>query len=109
MGLPSPPRVGRQLTVPPREVHQAQQAARAEQNTPDWQARYAVRAGFERAVRQGVAVTELRPLPRAAHDRLHHLYSAVPLNLIRLHASWNRHPLDRIRFLSGPVTLALRQ
>jgi hypothetical protein len=60
MGLPSPPRVGRQLTVPPREVHQALQAARGEQNTPDRQARYAVRAGFERAVRQGVAVTELR-------------------------------------------------
>ncbi len=34
-------RLGRQLTVPPREVHDAQLAARAAQDTPDWQADYA--------------------------------------------------------------------
>jgi len=34
-------RLGRQLTVPPREVHDAQHAARAAQDTPDWQADYA--------------------------------------------------------------------
>jgi len=79
------PRVGRQLTVPPREVHHAQLATRATQNTPDWQARYAVRAGVEGTIRQAVAVTgtrraRYRGLPKT---RLEHVYSAVALNLIR--------------------------
>jgi transposase len=93
------PRVGRQLTVPPREVHHAQIAARASQNTPDWQARYARRAGVEGTIRQGVAVTAMR---RARYrglskTRLEHVFSAVALNLIRLNAYWNGHPLDRTR------------
>jgi len=93
------PRVGRQLTVPPRGVHQAQLAARAAQDTPDWQARYAVRAGVEGTIRQAVAVTgtrraRYRGLPKT---RLEHVYSAVALNLIRLDAYWNGHPLDRTR------------
>ncbi|MBW8802961.1 MAG: transposase [Catenulisporales bacterium] len=37
----------RQLTVPPREVHQLQTAAREAEKTQDWQARYVVRAGVE--------------------------------------------------------------
>ena len=93
------PRYGRQLTVPPREVHHAQLTARATQNTTDWQARYAVRAGVEGTIRQGVAVTGMRRaryrgLPKT---RLEHAYSAAALNLIRLDAYWNGHPLDRTR------------
>jgi transposase len=93
------PRVGRQLTVPPRGVHHAQAAARATQNTPDWQARYARRAGVEGTIRQAVAVTgtrraRYRGLPKT---RLEHVYSAVALNLIRLDAYWNGHALDRTR------------
>ncbi len=93
------PRVGRQLTVPPREVHHAQLAARATQDTPDWQARYATRAGVEGTIRQAVAVTgtrraRYRGLPKT---RLEHVFSAVALNLIRLDAHWNGHPLDRTR------------
>ena len=93
------PRVGRQLTVPPRGVHHAQAAARATQNTPDWQARYARRAGVEGTIRQAVAVTgtrraRYRGLPKT---RLEHVFSAVALNLIRLGAYWNGHPLDRTR------------
>jgi hypothetical protein len=85
------PNYGRQLTVAPREVHDAQHAARATQDTPDWQARYAVRAGVEGTIRQGVAVTGMRRaryrgLPKT---RLEHVYSAVALNLIRLDAYWN--------------------
>jgi transposase len=92
-------RVGRQLTVPPREVHHAQLAARAAQDTPGWQARYARRAGVEATIRQGVAVTGMRRaryrgLPKTT---LEHVYSAVALNLIRLHAYWNGHPLERTR------------
>jgi hypothetical protein len=49
-----------QLTVPPREVHQAQLNARATQNTKTWQARYAIRAGVEPTIHQGVAVCGMR-------------------------------------------------
>ena len=46
-----------------------------------------------------VAVTGLRRaryrgLPKT---RLQHLFAAVALNLIRLDAYWNGHPLDRTR------------
>jgi hypothetical protein len=93
------PRYGRQLTVPPREVHHAQAAARAAQNTPDWQTRYARRAGVEGTIRQAVAVTgtrraRYRSLPKT---RLEHIYSATALNLIRLDAYWNGNALDRTR------------
>ena len=93
------PQYGRQLTVPPREVHHAQLAARAAQDTPHWRADYARRAGVEGTIRQAVAVTGIRRaryrgLPKT---RLEHVYSAVALNLIRLHAYWNGHPLDRTR------------
>lgn len=93
------PKFGRQLTVPPREIHQAQRAARATQTTPDWQRRYAARAGVEGTIRQAVAITgtrraRYRGLPKTT---LEHVYSAVALNLIRLHAYWNGNPLDRTR------------
>lgn len=95
----SSPKYGRQLTVPPREVHAAQLTARAGQDTRDWQARYARRAGVEGTIRQAVAVTgtrraRYRGLPKT---RLEHIYSAVALNLIRLDAYWNGHALDRTR------------
>jgi transposase len=93
------PKFGRQLTVPPREAHEAQLAARATQDTPGWRARYARRAGVEATIRQGVAVTGMRRaryrgLPKT---QLEHVYSATALNLIRLHAYWNGHALDRTR------------
>ena len=89
----------RQLTVHPREAHQAQLAARATQGTRDFQARYAMRAGVEGTIRQGVAVTGMRHARYRglAKTRLEHASAAVALNLIRLHAWWNGHPLDRTR------------
>ena len=89
----------RQLTVHPRAVHQAQLAARATQDTRDFQARYALRAGVEGTIRQGVAVTGMRQARYRGLDktRLEHVYAATALNLIRLHAWWTGHPLDRTR------------
>ena len=89
----------RQLTVHPREVHEAQLAARATQDTRDFQARYALRAGVEGTIRQGVAVTGMRHARYRglAKTRLEHANAATALNLIRLHAWWNGHPLDRTR------------
>ena len=89
----------RQLTVHPRDVHEAQLAARAAQDTKAFQARYALRAGVEGTIRQGVAVTGIRQARYRglARTRLEHTSAAVALNLIRLHAWWNGHPLDRTR------------
>jgi len=89
----------RQLTVHPRAVHQAQLAARAAQDTRDFQARYALRAGVEGTIRQGVAVTGMRRARYRGLDktRLEHVYAATALNLIRLHAWRTGHPLDRTR------------
>ena len=44
----------------PSEVHEAQLTARTAQDTKDFQARYALRAGVEGTIRQGVAVTGMR-------------------------------------------------
>ena len=89
----------RQLTVHTRPAHQAQLAARAAAGTKDFQARYALRAGVEGTIRQGVAVTGMRRARYRGLDktRLEHTYAAVALNLIRLDAWWNGHPLDRTR------------
>ena len=100
----------RQLTVHPREVHQAQIAARTIQSTKAFQARYALRAGVEGTIRQGVAVTGMRRARYRglAKTQLEHTNAAVALNLIRLHAFWNGHPLDRTRTSHlGRLELAL--
>ncbi len=90
---------GRQLTLRPRAVQQALDHARTEQTTKAWQDKYALRAGAESTIAQSVAVTDTRHaryrgLPKT---RLEHLCKAVALNLIRLDAWWNGHPLDRRR------------
>lgn len=88
----------RQLTVPPREVHQLQTTARAEQQTNDWQVRYAVRAGVEGTINQaidyGIRRTRYRGIDKT---RLQHVFIACGLNMIRLDAYWNGHMLDRTR------------
>jgi len=78
----------RQLTVHTQQVHQAQLTARATMDTKDFQARYALRAGIEGTIRQGVASTGMRHARYRGLDktRLEHTYAATALNLIRLHA-----------------------
>ena len=44
--------------------------------------------------RTGTRRARYRGLPKT---RLEHVYSAIALNLIRLDAHWNGHPLDRTR------------
>jgi Transposase DDE domain/Transposase domain (DUF772) len=100
---------GRQLTVPPQEVHEVQARARAEQATKDWQARYAVRAGVEGTINQaldlGIRRTRYRGIDKT---RLHHVLTACAINLIRLDAYWNGHTLDRTRTSHlGRLNLAL--
>ena len=89
---------GRQLTIPPQEVHEAQVKARTEQATEAWQTKYARRAGVEGTINQaidlGIRRTRYRGIDKT---RLHHILTACALNLIRLDAYWNGHALDRTR------------
>jgi transposase len=92
-------RSGRQLGLRPRPVHEAVTAARAEQATSEWKARYAIRAGVEGTIAQATHVTGIR---RAryhglARTSLEHNAAATAINLIRLDAWWTGKPLDRTR------------
>jgi transposase len=88
----------RQLTVLPRDLAEAQAAARAAETAIPFQADYARRAGVEgtmhQAVSHGARRARYRGLPKT---RLDHVYMACALNLIRLHAYWTGTPLDRRR------------
>jgi hypothetical protein len=92
-------RGARQLTLRPRPIQQALDQARAHQTTSAFQATYALRAGVEGTIRQAIAITGLRHARYHGLAKVHlqHVYSAVALNLIRLDAWWNAHPLDRTR------------
>ena len=88
----------RTLTVPPRDLAEAQAAARTAETTIGFQADYARRAGVEGTMHQaashGARRARYRGLPKT---RLDHVYMAAALNLLRLHAYWTGTPLDRRR------------
>ena len=88
----------RQLSLLPRDLAQAQAAARAAETTTGFQADYARRAGVEGTMHQaashGARRARYRGLPKT---RLDHIYMACALNLLRLHAYWTGTPLDRRR------------
>jgi transposase len=89
----------RTIGIRPRQQHEALAAVRAEQATPEWKKRYAVRAGVEGTMRQSTHVTGIRRarylgLPKTG---LEHTLAAAAINLIRLNAYWSGHPLDRTR------------
>ena len=89
----------RRMTLQPRELEEALATARAQQTTTEWRARYAARAGVESTIHQithdtGIRRTRYRGLPKI---RLEHVLAATAVNLIRLHAYWTGHPLERTR------------
>jgi hypothetical protein len=88
----------RQLSLLPRDLAEAQAAARAADKTIPFQADYARRAGVEGTMHQatshGARRARYRGLPKT---RLDHMYMAVALNLLRLEAYWTGTPLDRRR------------
>ena len=89
----------RQLTIRPRAVQQALNAARDQQNSTSWQTKYALRAGVEGTIHQAVAVCGIRHARYRGLRKVHlqQVFSAVALNLIRLNTWWNAHPMDRNR------------
>lgn len=88
----------RQLTLLPRDLAEAQTAARHAETTTGFHADYARRAGVEGTMNQaashGARRARYRGLPKT---HLEHAYMATALNLIRLHAYWTGTPLDRRR------------
>jgi Transposase DDE domain len=92
-------RSGRQLSLRPREIHEAVIQARAAQTTSQWKARYNIRAGVEGTMRQATHVTGIRRARYLglAKTRLEHNAAAAAVNLIRLDAWWTGQPLDRTR------------
>jgi transposase len=92
-------RAGRQLTLRPREVHEAVTAARAAQDTPAFRERYRARAGVEGTIAQATHVTGIRRARYAglAKTRLEHLIAATAINCIRVDAWYTGKPIDRAR------------
>ncbi|MET9464469.1 transposase [Streptomyces sp. NPDC006544] len=92
-------RRGRGITFLPRERHEALEAVRRVQDTDEWKARYAIRAGVEGTISQAVRVTALRrtryrDLPTT---RLGHVFTATALNLIRIDRWLTGTPLGGTR------------
>jgi transposase len=87
----------RQLTVPPRELYELQQAHRAAQSSGHWQRDYQRRAGIEGTMNQaantiGLRKARYRGLRKVA---LEHRIAATAINITRLDAYFTDHPLDR--------------
>jgi transposase len=92
-------RTGRQLTLRPREIHQAVTAARAAQDTAAFKDRYRARAGAEGTIAQATHVTGIRRARYLGLDktRLEHLAAATAINCIRIDAWYTGKPIDRTR------------
>ena len=92
-------RAGRQLTLRPRDIHEAVTAARAAQDTPGFKDRYRARAGVEGTIAQATHVTGIRRARYIGLDktRLEHLAAATAINILRLDAWHTGRPLDRTR------------
>lgn len=88
----------RALTLPPRDLAEARDLRRAAENTKSFQADYARRAGVEGTMHQAASHGARRARYRGLKKtRIDHFFMAVALNLLRLNAYWNGHPLDRQR------------
>jgi hypothetical protein len=85
---------GRSLTLLPRDQHELLARQRAEQQTPQWKARYDIRAGIEGTISQAVRRTRLRRTPYRGQPKTHlaSILSATAINLIRADAWLNGTP-----------------
>jgi transposase len=90
---------GRQLSLHARETHEALAAARTRQVSEEDRPLYALRAGIEGTLSQGVSSFGLRQARYRglAKTHLQHVASAVALNLDRLAAWFERRPLAATR------------
>ena len=89
----------RQLTVRLQTHHEAIQAARQRQDTAEFKAQYALRAGVESSLSQGTRRFDLRRSRyiRLARTHLQPLLTATAMNLVRVTAWLWGEPLDECR------------
>lgn len=89
----------RGLTLRPQAQYEALPAARARQQTDDFTARYAARAGIEGTLSQAVRVFDLRHARYVGHAKTHlqHVLTAVALNVVRLVDWLDGRPRARTR------------
>jgi transposase len=99
---------GREMTLRPRALHETLQAARQQQETPEWKREYAQRAGIEGTVSQGVRGFGLRRCRYIglAKANLQHVITAAVMNLSRL-AAWLMEVLRAKTRVSRFAQLAL--
>ena len=84
--------------APPGRARRSTRRPRRPRHQP-WQATYTLRAGVEGTIHQAVTVCDIRHARYRSLRKVHlqQVFSAVALNLIRLHAYWHDHPTDRTR------------
>jgi transposase len=87
------------LTVRPKAQYLATHQARRYQKTPEFQERYAARAGIEATISQGLRVTDLRHARYIglAKTRLQHVLTAAALNVCRLSDWFAERPRASVR------------
>ena len=90
----SSPEAPRQLTVKPQVYHEALQAARQRQETPEFRAQYALRAGVESTLSQAGRRFDLRQSRSIGLARTHlqQVLTATAMNVVRVIA-WLRGQL----------------
>ena len=90
---------GREMTLRPRQRHEALQAARRQQRTSEWKSEYGVRAGIEGTISQGVRGFGLRRCRYAglAKAHLQHVITAAAINVSRLAAWLAEVPREKTR------------
>jgi transposase len=90
---------GREMTLRPRERHEALQAARRQQETSAWKTEYALRAGIEGAISEGVRGFGLRRCRYIGRPKAHlqHVITATAMNLTRLGAWMAGKPHGKTR------------
>ena len=81
---------GRQITLPPRDLHDIQQANRADQADPDWQRLYNRRAAIEATLSEAIRAYGLRHTRHRGQARTHvrHMLIACGMNAARI-ADWH--------------------
>lgn len=89
----------RELTVRPQAPHQALQAARKRQRSPEFKATYAARSGIEGTLSEGVRVRDLRRSRYRGQAKTHlqHILCAAAINLRRFGAWASDTPRSRTR------------
>jgi transposase len=92
-----------QLTVRPQAHHEARQAARQRQETPEFKEKYALRSGVESSLSQGIRRFAVRQSRYRGLVRTHlqHLFTATAMNIVRVIAWLKGTPLGERRRKPG--------